>query len=182
MRKKLLDFYLAAAVSTGGGCDLQLAQSDPLLQVVGEAGPEHFHLRFGQAAQVELAQSQFAFDPGVAELDHAAASAILLLRLGRGHLLAEGDHGRGFFGAQQAAAAMLIAGTALGLERTVLTVLSAGFVMVFSQLQSARSGAPLVVSLNVQRETRVILPTLMWPTRRSQPGFERKRRKQPDSK
>jgi hypothetical protein len=28
-------------------------------------------LRFGQAAQVELAQSQFAFDPGVAELDHA---------------------------------------------------------------------------------------------------------------
>jgi len=38
---------------------------------------------------VELAQSQFAFDPGVAELDHAAASAILLLRLGRVHLLAE---------------------------------------------------------------------------------------------
>ena len=69
--KEFLDFYLAAAVSTGNGCDFQLAQSNPLSQVVGETGPEHFHLRFGQAAQVELAQSQFAFDPGVAELDHA---------------------------------------------------------------------------------------------------------------
>jgi hypothetical protein len=30
---------------------LQLAQANPLLQVVSEAGPEHFHLHFGQTAQ-----------------------------------------------------------------------------------------------------------------------------------
>jgi len=100
------------------------------LQVVGEAGPEHFQLHFVQAAQVKLAQPQFAFDPGVAELDHPAAAAILLLRLGRGHLLAEGDHGRGFFRAQQTAAPMLIAGTALRLQRTVLAVPGQRFITV----------------------------------------------------
>ena len=109
---------------------MQFAESDPSLQVVGEAGPEHFHLHFGQAAQVKLAQPQFAFDPGVAELNHPAAAAILLLRLGRGHLLAEGDHGRGFFRAQQTATPMLIAGAALRLQRTVLAVRGQCFVAV----------------------------------------------------
>src|SRR5271167_1884183 len=77
---------------------------------------------------MELAQTQFAFDPGMAELDDPAAAAILLLRLGRGHLAAEGDHGLGLYGAQQAAATMLIAGTALRLQRTALTVLGPGLV------------------------------------------------------
>src|SRR6266853_5608775 len=100
------------------------------VQVVGEAGPEHFHLHFGQAAQVKLAQPQFAFDPGVAELNHPAAAAILLLRLGRRHLLTKADHGSGLFCAQQTSSAMLIAGTALRLERTVLAVLGPRFVAI----------------------------------------------------
>src|SRR5207244_4913649 len=66
----------------------------------------------------------------VADLNHPAAAAILLLRLGRGHLLAEGDHGRGFFRAQQTAAPMLIAGTALRLQRTVLAVPGQRFITV----------------------------------------------------
>jgi len=79
---------------------------------------------------VELAQSQFAFDPGVAELDDPALAAILLLGLGRGHLAAEGDHGRSFFCAQQAAPTMLIARTALRLQRATLTILRPSFVAV----------------------------------------------------
>src|ERR1700681_440913 len=79
---------------------------------------------------MELTQSEFALDPGVAELDHPAPSAILFLRLGRSHRLAKGDPGRGFFRAQQTAAAMLIARTASRFQRAVLAVLSAGFIAV----------------------------------------------------
>jgi hypothetical protein len=80
-RGSCLGFVRSAGSRTlsDGRWSLQFAPADPLLQVVGEAGPEHFHLHLRQAAQVELPQSQFAFDPGVAELDHPAASAILIL-------------------------------------------------------------------------------------------------------
>ncbi len=141
---------------------MPFAQADPLLQIVGEAGPEHFHLHFGQAAQVELAQSEFALDPGVAELDHPAASTILFLRLRRRHLLTKGDHGSGLFCAQQTSSAMLIAGTALRLERTVLAVLGPRFVAIekVSRLvfvpsfvaQMLGSGTNIVVVLGVVDE------------------------------
>src|SRR5947207_74323 len=41
------------------------AKPDPLLDVVGQARPEHFQQHLGQTAQTELAQSQFFLDPGI---------------------------------------------------------------------------------------------------------------------
>jgi hypothetical protein len=70
-----------------------------VLQVVGEAGSEHFRVHFGQAAQVELAHPQFVFDPGVAELDHSVAGDINSAPPG-GHFLTKSDHGLGFPRAQ----------------------------------------------------------------------------------
>jgi hypothetical protein len=99
-----------------------------LLEVVSEAGPEHLGLHIGQAAEMELAKTQLAFDRGVAELDDPAAASILLLRLGCGHLAAEGDHGFGLFCAQQATSTMLIARTALRLQRTALAIPGPGCV------------------------------------------------------
>jgi hypothetical protein len=77
---------------------------------------------------MELAKTQLAFDPGVAELDDPAAASILLLRLGCGHLAAEGDRGLGLFCAQQATPTMLTARTALRLQRTALTIPGPGCV------------------------------------------------------
>jgi hypothetical protein len=95
------------------GCSAQFAHANPVLQVVGEAGSEHFRVHFGQAAQVELAHPS-AFDPGVAELDHSVAGDINP-RLRVGHRLTKSDHGLGFPRVQQAAAAMLISRAALRL-------------------------------------------------------------------
>jgi hypothetical protein len=103
----------------------------------------------------------------VAELNHPAASAILLLRLGRGHLLAESDHGCGFFRAQQAAAAMLIARTALRFQRVVLTVLSPRFVTIenvsrlmfvpsfVAQVLVSRTGAYAIVARDLVGLVRI---------------------------
>jgi hypothetical protein len=98
------------------------------LEAVSEACPEHLGLHFGEAAEMELAKTQLAFDPGVAELEDPAAASILLLRLGCGHLAAQGDHGLGLFCAQQATPTMLIARTALRLRRTALTIPGPGCV------------------------------------------------------
>jgi hypothetical protein len=37
--------------------------------------------------------------------------------------------------------------------------------------RKARSGAPPVIPVNVQRQTRVILRTLMWPTRHAKAEY-----------
>jgi hypothetical protein len=71
---------------------------------------------------MELAKARLAFDPGVAELDHPAAAAILRMSLGRRHLPPELR--------SPGAPTMRITRGALRLERTALTILHPGLVAV----------------------------------------------------
>src|SRR5438477_4887228 len=68
------------------------AKPDPLLDVVGQARPEHFQQHLGQTAQTELAQSQFFLDPGIGKFSHRAPLTVDFLGFGGLHLLQEPAH------------------------------------------------------------------------------------------
>ena len=67
-----------------------------MLQVVGEASPQHFHLHFLQAPYMELPQTQFALDPGVTKLHDSSPTTILFAGFFASHLLAKRNYHRTF--------------------------------------------------------------------------------------
>ena len=69
-----------------------------MLEVIGEAGPQHFHLYLDQAAHVELPYAQLALNPSVAKLDGPSTTAVLGLGFSSRHLLTKGLHHRTRFG------------------------------------------------------------------------------------
>lgn len=75
---------------------VELTQSDPLLQVVGEVGAQQLRAGFGLPAHVEAPQTEFAFQPCVAKLHHPSPSAILPLRLHARHPVPERQDRRAY--------------------------------------------------------------------------------------
>jgi len=84
-----------------------------MLQVVGEASTQHFHLHFLQASYMELPQHQLALDPGVTKLHDSSPATILFAGFLARHLLAKCHHHRAFFGVRHQAAVLLVAWAAL---------------------------------------------------------------------
>src|SRR5215469_1367489 len=66
------------------------AETNPLLNVVGQTGPQCLHDHFGQAAQSKLSQADLSFDPGIWKFRHRATLPIDLFRLFGGHFDSEG--------------------------------------------------------------------------------------------
>src|SRR5271170_54705 len=110
----------------------ELAQADPILQVVGQASPQHFHLHFLQAPYMELPQSQLALDPRVTKLHDSSTTTISLLDFLAGHLLAKRHHHRAFFQLRYGTAVLLVVRTTLRFARTASAILQPGLVEVVS--------------------------------------------------
>ena len=86
-------FSSLIAYSSGDcSCCAQLAQADPMLQVVGETSPQHFHLHFLQAPYMELPQPQLALDPCVTKLHDSSSATVLFAGFFASHLLAKRNH------------------------------------------------------------------------------------------
>src|SRR3954462_6068228 len=96
----------------------QPANPDPLLDVVGQRGPERLALHLEQAARAKAAQSQLFFDPGVGKLSHLRSQLVNLPRPRRFHLLSKSLDIRAFF--ERSQGAPLAFGTALRFEPATL--------------------------------------------------------------
>jgi len=73
-------------------CCKVLALADPMLQVVGEADPQHVHLHLRLAPHMELPQPQLALDPRVTRLYGSSLATVSLLGFFTGHAPAKRDH------------------------------------------------------------------------------------------
>src|ERR1700691_4174190 len=105
------------------GCRGQrFSQADPLLQVVGKVGPEHLHLHFAQPANVKLAQTELAFDPGMAKFHDSATPTIASPCFCGFHLLPESQTSGALLPTQNPPAAAILR-TALWLAGTASTIL-----------------------------------------------------------
>lgn len=72
------------------GCGQRLnppAQSNPLLDVIGQASPHGFHEDFQAATQSKLTQPNLSFDPGIRKLGHPSALSVDGFCLGSLHFL-----------------------------------------------------------------------------------------------
>ena len=67
-----------------------------MLQVVGEASPQHFHVRVCETSHMKWPQPEFALDPCVTKLHDSSPATASLLGFFTGHPLAERDHHLGF--------------------------------------------------------------------------------------
>jgi hypothetical protein len=123
---RLLIWAVACFLSARSGYGVGFSQSDPLLQVVSEAGPQHLHLHFHEAAHVKLSEAQLAFDPCVTKLGHSSAAAVTGPRWLRGHLLPERQHCSALFQSQNSPAATAIFRTTLWLADAGLAILGPG--------------------------------------------------------
>jgi len=120
----------SVSLSGDSWCGVELFQADPVLQVVGEASPQHFHLHLFQAPHMELPQTQLAFNPGVTKLHDSSTATILFAGFLASHLLAKCHHHRAFFGVHHRTAALLVVWAALRFARTGLAIFQPGFVDV----------------------------------------------------
>src|SRR2546425_4553445 len=92
------------------------AETDPLLKVVGEAGPDHLTAHLLQTPHPKLPQPDLGFEPGVGKLGHGGSHSINSFgRLGL-HLLHKSRHPRHVFRAHDMTRSR--SATALGAKNT----------------------------------------------------------------
>src|SRR5450759_1486824 len=108
------------------GCGQRLnppAQSNPLLDVIGQASPHGFHEDFQTATQSKLTQPNLSFDPGIRTLGHPSALSVDGFGLGGPHLLHKSCDRRMLDSPRNRAPLNGILRTALGFNRASGAVL-----------------------------------------------------------
>src|ERR1700676_773606 len=139
-----------------------------MLQVVGEASPQHFHLRLRQSPHMELPQPQFAFDPCVTKLHDSSTATILFAGFFASHLLAKRNHHWAFLELRHRTAVLFVVCTTLRFARAGSAILKPGFVEVVNH-----SWPPLALSHRMQdlalRTNTVVLLRLIEKCARRKP-------------
>src|SRR5260370_30508059 len=101
-----------------------------MLQVVGEASPQHFHLHLLEAPHMELPQTQLAFNPGVTKFHDSSTATILFAGFLAGHLLAKCHYNPAFFRLLHRTAALLVFCATLRFSSTTFAILQPPLVNV----------------------------------------------------
>src|SRR4030043_293462 len=97
-------------------------QTNPLLNVVGQASPQYLHTYLEQPPQSKLTQSDFLLDPGIRKFSHGPSLPINLFCLFRLHLLLMGNDYRIIHSTHNRSSHRFILRTTLLLKNALLTI------------------------------------------------------------
>src|SRR5258708_6311722 len=128
-----------------------------MLQVVGEASPEHFHLHFLQAPYMELPQPQLALDPSVTKLHDSSPATILFAGFFASHLLAKRNHCWAFLELRKRTAVLFVVWTTRWSSSAALAILKPGFVELVNHPWPSLASSRRMQDFSLRANTVVLL-------------------------